>query len=419
MKRIFNLVIGLIIVLISCNSCKMEKVFPENTLLAITPTSDPTYCSLDSVFGTDCGIGDIYLTKEGDVLYSPDCNGDEIFTYHIGKYNISDTGIVCTFNSEYSYSLGCQDCAEEDVKPIDPNSGKIIDSKKWILVLKKTNCKDFPYFIVNANVEDRQALRIEADKNDYCQTISGIKALSKFHCSNQTNTVIVDENKDKNDELLKIYSDSTAFIADKVLKNVEIDNVQFTIMTFRDKLNDNREKFNLIDESPLTVIMINNNNNKVIYVKKFDFDQLYMSYLFHKWDNQPLNKYGKLYFEVFTNSGGSGSINKMYFFNYKEGAIHLNEIFESNELSFAVFNSDNNILLLEGIWDKDEGHFDKHRFEISSYICRDYYFSKNIVGKTKLKYDFNQQPIQQTLSKMKLKEPLLMNHISQNGRYFH
>jgi hypothetical protein len=185
MKRIFNLVIGLTIVLTSCNSSKTEKVnlFPENTLFSIIPTTDPSYCSVDSIVGTDCGIGDIYLTKEGNVLYSPFCMGMDTFTYYIGKYNISDTGIVCSFNSEYSHYLGCDGCSEEETNPVNPNSGKIRSGIDYILVLKSTKCKDFPYFIANGTDEYRQALRIEADKNDYCQSISEIKALSEFHCS--------------------------------------------------------------------------------------------------------------------------------------------------------------------------------------------------------------------------------------------
>lgn len=185
MKRIFNLVIGLTIVLTSCNSSKTEKVnlFQENTLFAITPTTDPTYCSVDSAGGTDCGIGDIYLTKEGSVLYSPFCMGMDTFTYYIGKYNISDTGIVCSFNSEYSYYLGCQGCPEEETNPVNPNSGKLRSGVDFTLVLKKTNCKDFPYSIADSKDEYRQGLRIETDKNDYCQSISEIKALSEFHCS--------------------------------------------------------------------------------------------------------------------------------------------------------------------------------------------------------------------------------------------
>lgn len=188
MKKTINFLIGLTITLTSCNSSKTDKakVFPDNTLYSITPTTDLTYCSPDSVVGTDCGIGELYLTKEGNVLYSPFCMGMDTFSYYIGKYNITDTGIVCSFNSEYSYSLGCQDCPEEEMKPADPNSGKIINSKEWVFILKKTNCKDFPYYIYNSDnsLDDyRQGLKSEIDMNSYCQTISKIRALSQFHCS--------------------------------------------------------------------------------------------------------------------------------------------------------------------------------------------------------------------------------------------
>jgi len=182
MKRIFNLVIGLSIVLTGCNPSKTEKVtlLSDNTLFSITPTTDPTYCSLDSAVGTDCGIGDLYLTKKGNVLYSPFCMGMDSLTYYIGKYNISDTGIVCSFKSEYSYFLGCDNCPEEEANSVNPNAGKIRSDVNFTLILKKTNCKDVPYFIANAKDEYRVGLKIESDKNDYFQTISEIKALSEI-----------------------------------------------------------------------------------------------------------------------------------------------------------------------------------------------------------------------------------------------
>lgn len=199
MKRVFNLAIILTILLVSCNSNKTakENVLTENTLFSITPTSDPTFCSPDSIVAGDCGIGEVYLTKEGNVLYSPFCMGMDTFTYYIGKYNVSDTGIICTFKSSYSYYMGCYDCPEGEIKSEDPNSGKIITNTDWVLVLKKTNCKDFPYSIANSTDDYPQGLRIEIDKNDYCQTISKIKALNQFHCSfiptKETTENLIDE----------------------------------------------------------------------------------------------------------------------------------------------------------------------------------------------------------------------------------
>ncbi len=220
-------------------------------------------------------------------------------------------------------------------------------------------------------------------------------------------------NKTK-DEQLNTYSDTTTFITDTVLNNVEIDNVQFTIMSFRDKLDEHREKFKFVTESPLTVVIINNNSNKIVYIKKFDFDHLYLYYSFHKWGNQSLNNFGKLYFEINTNAGGSGSSGKIYFFNFKNGIMNLNNIFDFNELSYTVFNkNDNEILLLEAIWSEGESHFEKHRYTISKYTCSNEYFSKNLIGQTKFKYaSYNdEQPIHQTLSEIKLNEPILMESL--------
>jgi hypothetical protein len=191
MKKIINYIIGLTIALTSCSPEKTENVekvnpFPENTLFAITPTTDPNYCSPDSVVGTDCGLGELYITKEGTVLYSPFCMGMDSMTYYIGNYTSSDTAVVCSFSSEYSHALGCYGCPEEETAPIDPNAGKIKSSSNLTLILKKTNCKEYPYFIANSQDEYRQGLKFETDKNSFCKTVSEIKALSQFHCSYTT-----------------------------------------------------------------------------------------------------------------------------------------------------------------------------------------------------------------------------------------
>jgi hypothetical protein len=186
MKKITNIIIALALVLSSCNPNEKgkQKLLNDNTLFSISPTTDPTFCSTDSVVGTDCGIGDLYLTKEGNVLYSPFCMGLDTFTYYIGKYNITDTGIVCSFNSEYSYSLGCDGCPEEIINPVNPNAGKIRGGVEFNLILKKTNCKIFPYYIANSINEYKQALELISNKNEYYQEISEIKALNQFHDSN-------------------------------------------------------------------------------------------------------------------------------------------------------------------------------------------------------------------------------------------
>ncbi len=183
MKKIIKLLIISTVILTGCDSDKTDTFLKENTLFSIVPTTDPTFCSLDSIVPTDCGVGEVYLTKEGGVLYSPFCMGMDSFTYYIGKYNISDTAIICTFNSEYTYAMGCYDCPEEETKPEDPNSGKIISSKEWFLTLKKTNCSEIPYYLSNSKDDYQQGLKTNPDKNDYCKSISKIKALNELHCS--------------------------------------------------------------------------------------------------------------------------------------------------------------------------------------------------------------------------------------------
>ena len=184
MKKIITCICVMTLALTSCNTTTTDnkKSFTENTLFSIIPTTDPAYCNLDSVVPTDCGLGDLFLSKTGDVIYSPFCMGMDSFTYYIGKYNITDTAINCEIQSEYSYAL-CQDC-ETSVE--NPNAGILKEIKKWNLILKKTKCNDVPYFIANSQDEYRQGLKLETDIDSYCKQISQIKALNQFHCAYNT-----------------------------------------------------------------------------------------------------------------------------------------------------------------------------------------------------------------------------------------
>lgn len=184
MKKFITCIYLITLALTSCKTTKINNtsLLTDDTLFFITPTTDPTYCSADSVVGTDCGIGYLYLTKGGNVLYSPLCLGMDTLTYYMGNYNVSGAGIVCTFQSEYSYSLA-PEYSEEVVTHEDPNSGKIIETKQQPFILKKTNCTNFPYYILDYDVEYKTSLKIENDKSYYCNEISKIKALEEFHCS--------------------------------------------------------------------------------------------------------------------------------------------------------------------------------------------------------------------------------------------
>lgn len=189
--------------LTSCDTSTTDnkKSFTENTLYSVAPTTDPTFCDLNSFGQTDCGIGDLFLTKTGDALYSDYCIGMDTFTYYIGKYDVTDTSINCEFQSEYSYAL-CPDC-ETFVE--NPNAGVLKETKKWNLILKKTKCNEIPYFVAGQSDEDLRGLKLELDKNQYCSEISKIKALEKFHCAfnpQQTETSI--NNKIDNEILTKI-----------------------------------------------------------------------------------------------------------------------------------------------------------------------------------------------------------------------
>jgi len=239
-------------------------------------------------------------------------------------------------------------------------------------------------------------------------------------------TMLTSCNAQNSDNIKDYYSDTAIFKIDTIINNVLIDNNQFSLKVLRDKFDEHLDKFLEEDEpsfeqSPMTVILTNNANGKIAYLKKFDFqpnDYPYINYSFYKGQAQDLSDNGRLYFMLNKSYGGSGSQSIRYYIYFNENKIYFSELFSSSgELSYIVYNkNDNEIIVLDGIWNmkENESHFANHRYIITKYTYHDGNFDKKVIGQTKFKYSSldEDKPIGEILIDIKRKEPLLLKSIN-------
>lgn len=222
------------------------------------------------------------------------------------------------------------------------------------------------------------------------------------------------------------YSNTSVYRIDTLISDVDINGEIFSITVLRDKLEDPSGKLKDKDErspeqSPITVIITKRNDEKPIYIKRFDFkpdDDPFLLYSFSKGHRQSLDSEGKLYLMVNKGYGGSGSESDRYLVDYENDKIELNHLFNSSgELAYILYNiNDNEIIVLEGIWNinDNESHFANHRYLISRYIFKDRGFQKTEIGRTKSKYsslDGSKSSLE-ILADIKIKEPMLLDSIN-------
>jgi hypothetical protein len=238
--------------------------------------------------------------------------------------------------------------------------------------------------------------------------------------------IIFTSSKAQNSNKLKsYYADTTLFKIDTVINNVLIDGKKFSVKILRDKFNEHLEKFTDEDEpnfsqSPMTIILTNIVNNKIMYVKRFDFepnDYPYLNYSFYKGQQQHLSDKGKLYLLLNKGYGGSGSQSTRYFINLQDNKINFSNLFNSSdELSYVIYNkNDNEITVLDGIWntEENESHFANHRYIITKYVFSNGSFEKKEIGQTEFKYsslDEDKSSLQ-ILEDINTREPSLLKQI--------
>jgi hypothetical protein len=214
------------------------------------------------------------------------------------------------------------------------------------------------------------------------------------------------------------YLDTSFFKVDTSINNVLIGEEQFNIRILRDKFDEHLERYsekesdfspNGFGASPVTILFTDKNNN-IVYQEKFDNDYSY----FGKGIGKKLNQAGRLYLYRLFSAGGSGYRLKNYFVFLQDGKLQIREMFETNELSYTVYNkNDNEILVVDGFMGVDETHFADHRYKITKYTYQDNSFAEEEIGQTKFKYSSldNDKPIAQILSEISTKEPSLLKGI--------
>ena len=196
--------------------------------------------------------------------------------------------------------------------------------------------------------------------------------------------------------LFKELTNSKLYSTDTVLNNVEINGENFRIQVMRDKYDEHLLPYtndyggNLTIQSAITILITRESNNQLLYYKRFDYppdDYPYINYVFFKGQFQQLNEAGKLYLLFNKHHGGSGSQTERYLVNYMDNRINLYSLFASGELTSVLYaKSDNEILVLEGIWGEDESHFGEHQLRIKKFDFSEGIFKEIRIGTTKNKY---------------------------------
>lgn len=205
-----------------------------------------------------------------------------------------------------------------------------------------------------------------------------------------------------------IFFDTAQYKVDTSINNVNIDNKHFSIDFLRDNIN--KDSTNGMDR--LSFVVRDIKTHAIVYYKKFNENQ----YSIFKISHDSLNVKGKLYLEVELVGLGSGLSGECYEITAFHNNIKMRAIYNFNELSLTYFNGDNEIIVLDGIWDfndKNEYHFSYHRYTVTKYDYLNGKFTPTKLGETRFKYSsYNDGKYsKRILIGIKRKEPLLFKSI--------
>lgn len=214
------------------------------------------------------------------------------------------------------------------------------------------------------------------------------------------------------------YANTAIYKLDTVINNIDISGEQYNMKALYEK----RQPINISaqdeeDYQAITFLFFKGNKKEPQLIKKISLEQgAYINYYVYKGQNQNLNERGKAYLLVNKSFGGSGSSSEVYSINNQHEHLSIDKIFDcSGELDYIIYNNnDDEILLLKGIWGDNESHFSNHRYTIKKYIYQNGSFTEKILGRTQLKYSSldEDKPLQQVLTDIKMKEPLLLQTIN-------
>jgi hypothetical protein len=139
--KLLQFIIFVILFFTGCNQFETTKIIDQ--VYDFAETSDKTFCNKDSIIGTDCGGGILYLTNKGFALFTFYCYGSDTTIINIGKYQVANNEVICVFDKIYSFYNGFK--AENTPQSFDPNNGKIKTSARWMIKLKKIPCNTFEF----------------------------------------------------------------------------------------------------------------------------------------------------------------------------------------------------------------------------------------------------------------------------------
>lgn len=217
----------------------------------------------------------------------------------------------------------------------------------------------------------------------------------------------------ENDSIKTFYSDTSLFQLDTFFNDVLIDGKRFQLSVYVDKKDENLVNYEEIEEGPITLLLSNFDDGKVVFLKKLE-ERGYLNIQLYKVNSDSPNSEGRLYLDVTSHAGGSGLNFTVYYFYLRNNLPSLTPIFEGNELTYVLHNkNDKELLALNGIWDDfNESHFDNHRFLITIYDYENG-FNKYNIGVTRYKYE-SLSSGEDVLYDIKKREPNLLNEIDIN-----
>jgi hypothetical protein len=140
-------------------------------------TSDEHFCNPDSIIQNECGGGELYFTKRGNVVRTFDCYGNDSSEYSLGKYSVRNNSIVCTFNRSYAFYNGFKD--DGLLNACDPNDGAMKKTREWIILIKKPDCDAFDFYFLSDDKEKFILVKLnEEDRRAFFDDFKKIKELS-------------------------------------------------------------------------------------------------------------------------------------------------------------------------------------------------------------------------------------------------
>lgn len=201
----------------------------------------------------------------------------------------------------------------------------------------------------------------------------GKSALKKNVHSNNTDSTKTTNSTDKNnlspkkdsvfidpsgEEVITAGIDTSQIVIDTILHYTS-----YKLIVSKEKFDANKHKLTTddLEFNPLTIYIVRNDNDSVVYKQKFEENQFVSPYSFKEKNLH--------YISLSIYSGGSGYMSTIYRVEL-EGTPTLQPVFNYSELTSYMFSTDGSqILVMQGIWemgdDSDESHFSDHKYDIS------------------------------------------------------